>query len=248
MLSAIVATPKNRPPGGIVGVGERVHAAASDPTEAITKGVFEPRLKKLNLTREQLEIQTLSELQSSLVTINHAIEHPESFGVLNIEMTAQSGKVIGVLNTQQSAHIQVGILPTLLELKAFILERINALRPTEQVRDFRQEVVNTVTDPEMRDHLLKVLDERAASEQALSSKITKETADNAELIKEMSHLKELFSVNKLDSRLSSLEELTKRIDSDKTSKYETVTITLAILGSLIALTAITLGIIRWITG
>jgi hypothetical protein len=231
-----------------MGISDHVRGVDGDPTDQISKGIFEPRLKKLGLTRQQLETQSLAELQTSLTTINHAIDHPESFGVVNVEMTAKAGGIVGLVSTQRNAHIQVGILPMLLELKAFILERINTLRPTEQVRDFRQEVINTVTDTEMRDHLLKVLDERATREQALSSKIEKEAEENAELIKEMAHLKELFSVNKLESRLNSLEEITKRIDSEKTSKFEAVTITTTILATLGGLAGIILAVIRWTTG
>ncbi|MGI3204736.1 hypothetical protein ACRJ4W_54820 [Streptomyces sp. GLT-R25] len=222
-------------------------ALGGDPTDDIYKNFYEPRLKKLGLTRDQLQDQSLAELQSSLTTINHAIEHPESFGVVNMEMAAKAGNIVGLISTQQNAHIQVGILPVLLELKAFILERINTLRPAAQVRDFRQEVINTVTDPEMRDHLLKALDERAAKEQAYSSKIEEEAEKNTELLRELSHLRELMSV-KFESRLNNLEDLTKRIDSEKTSKFEAVTITTTILAALGGLAGLILAIVRWTTG
>ncbi|MCF3120972.1 hypothetical protein IPZ68_14865 [Streptomyces arenae] len=218
----------------------------TDPTEQAAERMFEPKLEKLGLTREKIEAQSLEELQTTLVTVNHAIDHPDSFGVLKMKMTANMGAII--VRNEAEAHIEVGILPILLERKALILERINALRPTEQVRSFRQEVINTVTDPEMQEHLLKVLDERAEKERDLSTRIEKESEENTSLMREMKHLREMFAVDKLQSRLEKLEEDTKRIESEKTSKFEALTIAMGLLMALGSLAGIILALVRWTTG
>ncbi|WP_069885168.1 MULTISPECIES: hypothetical protein [Streptomyces] len=218
----------------------------TDPTEQAAERMFEPKLEKLGLTREKIEAQSLEELQTTLVTVNHAIDHPDSFGVLKMKMTANMGAII--VRNEAEAHIEVGILPILLERKALILERINALRPTEQVRSFRQEVINTVTDPEMQEHLLKVLDERAEKEKDLSTRIEKESEENTSLMREMKHLREMFAVDKLQSRLEKLEEDTKRIESEKTSKFEALTIAMGLLMALGSLAGIILALVRWTTG
>ncbi|WP_409055848.1 hypothetical protein [Streptomyces sp. SYP-A7185] len=218
----------------------------TDPTEQAAERMFEPKLEKLGLTRAKIEAQNLEELQATLVTVNHAIDHPESFGVLKLKMTANMGAVI--VRNEAEAHIEVGVLPILLERKALILERITALRPTEQVRDLRQEVINTVTDPEMQERLLKVLDERAEKEKDLSNKIEKEAEENTSLLKEMKHLREMFAVERLQSRLEKLEEDTKRIESEKTSKFEALSISMGLLAALGSLAGIILGMVRWTTG
>ncbi|NGO81568.1 hypothetical protein G6045_38815 [Streptomyces sp. YC504] len=197
------------------------------------------------MTRKQIEGQSLDELQVSLTSVNHAIENPNGFGVVRVKMTAEAGMV--VVRNEAEAHFEMGILPILLERKALILERISALRPTEQVQDIREEVAKVVTDENIRDHLLKILDDRAAKERDLSTRIEKETEKNSALLWEVTHLKEI-SVGKIQHRLDNLEESTRRLESEKVSKFEAVTITFTILGAMGGLAALVLGLIRWTTG
>lgn len=53
-----------------------------------------------------------------------------------------------------------GALPILLERKAQILDRIRALRPEEQLSSLRADVADKVVDPEARDELLNLTNER----------------------------------------------------------------------------------------
>ncbi|MEV5268396.1 hypothetical protein [Streptomyces werraensis] len=219
----------------------------SGQVEEAAEKFFEPTLKKLKLTVEQIEKQSLAELEASLDTVNEAINHPASFGVMRMKLTADVGVVI--TRATSEAHMEVGILPLLLERKALILARINLLRPTEQIEDFRQEVTKKVHDPQIKEQLLKVLDEHAAMQQELSAKIEKEAAaaSNA-LAEETVNLRNALTVAKLEGRLEIVEKLTEKLDSEKVSKFDSATITLAILTALGGLTGAVIGLIRWVTG
>ncbi len=219
----------------------------SEQVEAAAETFFAPTLKKLKLTLEQIEKQSLAELQTSLDTVNEAINHPASFGVMRVKLTADVGAVITKATSE--AHMEVGILPLLLERKSLILERINLLRPTEQIKDFRQEVTEKVRDPHIKEQLLKVLDEHAAMQQEISSKIEREAAaaSNA-LAEEMVNLRNALTVAKLEGRLEIVEKLTEKLDGEKVSKFDSATITLTILAALGGLTGAVIGLIRWVTG
>lgn len=154
-------------------------SSSSSPLDDFTDAFFGPTLRKFKLAVEQITEQSLAELQVSLETVNTAIQHPDSFPVAGVELTAKPGRIVPVLAVKVSdAQLELGILPTLLERKALILERINLLRPAEQIRDFRQEVTASVSDPET-EHLLKVLDKHAAMEQERSERIERERAEVA---------------------------------------------------------------------
>jgi len=91
--------------------------------EEIVRVHFEPQLARLGLSVEQIEGQTLEELNESLVKVNDAIAHPEAFGTLKISAAAGGGFVIA----KTEAHFEIGILPMLLERKSLILSRIKSL-------------------------------------------------------------------------------------------------------------------------
>ncbi|MEU9780745.1 hypothetical protein AB0H92_07150 [Streptomyces phaeochromogenes] len=219
----------------------------SDRLEEAAEQFFAPTLKKLKLTVEQIEKQSLTELQASLDTVNEAISYPASFGVMRVMLTADVGVVI--TKAKSEAHMEVGILPVLLERKALILERINLIRPTEQIRDFRQEVTEKVRDPQIREQLLKVLDEHAIMQQELSSKIEKEAASaSSALAEETINLRNALAVAKIEGRLEIIEKLTEKLDGEKVTKFDSATITLAILAAIGGLTGAVIGLIRWVTG
>ncbi|MFI6494581.1 hypothetical protein [Streptomyces sp. NPDC050564] len=220
------------------------------PLDDLTDGFFAPTLHKLRLTVEQIRAQSLTELQASLERVNTAIEHPDSFPVARVELVAQAGRVVTVLTSNPDDTLyEVGILPTLLERKTLILERINALRPAAQIKDFRQEVSTSVSDPETRQHLLKVLDEHAAMEKERSERLERERAElSAELATESTSLATAVAFTELKHRTAAVEKLADKLDSEKVTKFDVVTITLTILAAIGGLTGAVVALIRWVTG
>lgn len=219
----------------------------TEQVEEAAENFFSPTLKKLKLTVEQIKQQSLAELQASLNTVNEAINHPDSFGVMRVTLTADIGVVISKATSE--SHMQIGILPILLERKALILERIKLLRPTEQIKDFRQEVTEMVPDPKIREQLLKVLDEHAVMQQELSSKIEKESAAaSSALAEETASLRNALTVAKIEGRLEIVEKLTEKLDGEKATKFDSATITIAILAAIGGLTGAVIGLIKWVTG
>jgi len=96
-----------------------------DTVREAAERVFEPRLRQLDLAVDQIQQQSLDELQDSLERINEAIKHPESFGEVRVEMTTRGA--ILVATSTAHGHVTVGILPMLLERKRLILSRIREL-------------------------------------------------------------------------------------------------------------------------
>ncbi|WP_328879097.1 hypothetical protein [Streptomyces sp. NBC_00299] len=215
-----------------------------------TDGFFKATLQQLRLTVDQIMAQSLAELQTSLETVNTAIEHPDSFPVARVELAAKAGTVLFVLaDKAENAQMELGILPTLLERKTLILERINSLRPAEQIKDFRQEVSASVTDPETREHLLKVLDEHAAMEKERSERLDRERAEaTAGLATEATNLTTEVAFTELKHRTDTLEKLADKLDSEKVTKYDVVTITFAILAAIGGMTTAVLALIKWVIG
>ncbi len=142
--------------------------------ERLVRDFFDPQLRPLGLTARQIEEQDLAQLESSLDKINGAITNPESFGQLRLKFTAEAGPVIAMSGSD--AHMTRGILPLLLERKAQILDRIRALRPEEQLSSLRADVADKVNDPEARDQLLNLIDERFEEERAAREDLDREQA------------------------------------------------------------------------
>lgn len=94
------------------------------------KAFFEPQLQKLGLSEEQIHSYDLEQLETALTTINDCMSSPESFGVFRFAFSA----TLPILITKgtSEAHIEIGILPILLERKKAILERIKAIQASER--------------------------------------------------------------------------------------------------------------------
>jgi hypothetical protein len=132
-----------------MGFRDRV-ASAFENIEArrdeIVRTSFEPQLERLGLSVEQIETQNLDELNESLAKVNDAISHPENFGTLKLMFTGQASVI---LTARQEAHIEIGILPLLLERKSLILNRIKSLVGERRITSLH-DLVTTVPDPELR--------------------------------------------------------------------------------------------------
>ncbi|MFD8509830.1 hypothetical protein ACFV27_01590 [Streptomyces antimycoticus] len=213
-----------------------------------TSDFFEPSLKKLGLTVEQIRGQSLEQLEVSLETVNDALRHPDSFGLMKVTANARAGAVVLAAATTE-AHLEVGIVPILLERKGLILSCIKALQPAAQIERFRAEVEEKVGDPAIREQLLKALEEHAAMQKELSSRLEKESVEAASaLIDETASVTHAVAMAKLEARTDSLEKLAAKLDSDKAGKFDVVTITLTMLAGVGGLTGAVIAVIRWVTG
>jgi hypothetical protein len=94
-------------------------------TKEIAEGIFEPRLRELGLATDQIQAQTLEELQDSLERINDALKNPQSFGEMNVMISSEIGPIVA--RNKSESHLTVGILPLLLDRKRLILSRIREL-------------------------------------------------------------------------------------------------------------------------
>ena len=106
-------------------IKKRAFAIFEARREELLHENFEPQLKRLGLSVELIDLQDLDQLNLSLLKVNDAISHPESFGTLKIMISADAGLVLA--KAPQEAHMEIGILPLLLERKSLILNRIRTL-------------------------------------------------------------------------------------------------------------------------
>jgi hypothetical protein len=111
---------------------------------------FETQLKELGLAKDQIETQSLDELQQSLETVNDALKHPESFGTFAIKVSADGG--IPILASKTDAHFERGILQLLLSRKRLILDRIRTLSASEKIESI-QDLISQVKDESVRGKL-----------------------------------------------------------------------------------------------
>lgn len=123
---------------------------AVDQLRKLLRSFFLEQLKALSLTTEQISTQTSEKLETSLETVNNAIERADSFGVFGVRITAKGEAIIASSNTE--SHFEIGILPLLLEAKKLILERLAELRKQEHIENLEQ-LVNRVSDNSLREKL-----------------------------------------------------------------------------------------------
>jgi hypothetical protein len=135
---------------------DRPLAVQSDLDEQALR-VFEPKLRALNLGLDQIDRQTLLELEASLERIAEAMRHPEQFGTIRLKMTADAAVVVVARSTSE-AQFEVGIYPFLLQRKVRVLDRIKSLRPTGRLADLRQQIIRGVEDLAAREDLLGIID------------------------------------------------------------------------------------------
>lgn len=118
------------------------------------KEFFEPLLANVGLSEEQILTQPLEELQQSLVRINDAIQHAESFGTVKLNFGSTGVFVV----SQEKNQIEIGILPLLLERKKQILDRIRSLKSQEKVESLRG-LVSKIPDEAVRAKLIEEIEQ-----------------------------------------------------------------------------------------
>lgn len=130
--------------------GNRPHQIFKDEASSF----FEVQLKAIGLGREQIERQTRAELEDSLVRVDDALRAPESFGVLRLRVTATAGSVI--VGSNSESHIELGVVPILLERKMLIAERLRELRTSAPITTL-DDLLATVPDNQLREQLVTEL-------------------------------------------------------------------------------------------
>lgn len=135
---------------------------------------FEPQFIALGLSNEQIVNQGLAELGQSLETINAAMQRPESFGVVKVNIGAGGS----VFLAQTEAQIEVGILPLLLERKRFILERISLLEKKEEIVDLSERAKGALDESEKKKY-----EERIDELQTIVSSLEESRVKNEEQLR-----------------------------------------------------------------
>ncbi|MGK7897881.1 MAG: hypothetical protein AB4372_30750 [Xenococcus sp. (in: cyanobacteria)] len=143
-----------------MGIGNLAKKAAEGlkNIQQATKLQFDEQLALIGLKQDQIETQSLQELKDSLERINDAINNPDSFPKFNIGIGGPAG-IPYVTQGAAKAHYQITILPTLLERKKIILDRIRLLEKNEKVETLQEFINKKVIDKEVKENLTKELNQ-----------------------------------------------------------------------------------------
>jgi predicted nucleotide-binding protein len=146
-------------------------AVKTENVEPYPKQVFETLrhfaeiiFSELGLSVAEIEKQSLPDLELSLATVRSAILRPESFGTIRMALHAEAGISVVLVNNKAESHLEMTILPILLERERLILKRIQALEEIHRLQDLK-DVVNLIKDQDVRAKMegnLHALREKAA--------------------------------------------------------------------------------------
>lgn len=134
-------------------MGVQPEDTRSDPYErfrAEAQRFFEAQLERIGLGEAQIENQDITELEDSLARVDDALRSPESFGVLKLSVSANAG--VFIVKSDTASHIEVGVVPLLLERKKMIVDRLRLLRKQRPISTLT-ELIDTVSDSGLRDQL-----------------------------------------------------------------------------------------------
>lgn len=116
---------------------------------------FESQLARLHLTEAEVLGQDIAQLEDSLVRIDDALRAPESFGVFRLTMSANAAVVLVKSNTE--SHVQIGVVPILLERKSLVIDRLRELRSQRPIATLG-ELVDSIADSGLRQRLRSELE------------------------------------------------------------------------------------------
>jgi hypothetical protein len=116
---------------------------------------FELQLTPLGLSAEEINRQSLEELEQSLERVNEAIKNYQSFGVIKLKASAEIGFYI--TTSSSDALYEVTALPLLLERKKMILDRVRSIKGERKIESI-QDLIKTVSDEELRVKLEREVD------------------------------------------------------------------------------------------
>ena len=131
------------------------HGFSSDKFKRQANQFFELQLEGLGLSLEDIEQQSIPQLEESLERVNDALRVPESFGVLRLRITTSTDSVIVTANAE--SHIEVGVVPVLLERKKAIVDRLRQLRQEKPITNLA-DLIDTVADQDLHKQLLTELE------------------------------------------------------------------------------------------
>jgi hypothetical protein len=161
-----------------VGLGDTLQKQLSRLTAAtVVTRFYEPHLKVLKLSKEQIDQQDLDELENSLDVVNDAIANHDSYPKLRLKYVSEAGLVI--VKDDSEATLTATILPSLLTAKGQILERIRVLTPREKISNL-SELVEKVSDDEVRKALQQEIQDLKAQAQSLNAQEEQTKAAAAE--------------------------------------------------------------------
>ncbi len=129
------------------GLGSKTFEDFNTKRNELARLHFEPELTRMGLSVEQIERLSLEELNSSLVQINDLIDHPDAFGTLHLRISPDARLLL--TTSRGDAHLDVSILPLLLERKSLILARIRSLSGQKRVETLK-DLIATVTDQNLK--------------------------------------------------------------------------------------------------
>ncbi|MEU8217310.1 hypothetical protein AB0C47_16235 [Micromonospora taraxaci] len=213
---------------------------------------FEPKLKALGLGVSQIESQSLPELEDSLERIADAARHPEQFGVLRLNLTAGAGVVIARASSE--SIVEVGILPSLLERKRLVLDRIRTLKPQDQLKSLREQISKSVDDSGVRETLLRILDNQQDEQRKFSHRIEVESRELGAAIQgERRVIQDSIVMVKMEAldaafraRSENFEKALDKLEGKSVSKYDVVAVVFLILASLGGLVGAIAALLKWI--
>ena len=118
--------------------------AIEDMIYIIRKQWYNNQLKPLGLTEDQIKTQNLEELKDSLERVNDALKSPELFGTVGVKFDFSLGAIIS--QNKNDATVEIGILPTLLETKKFIKDRMKLLEKETKIEKIQANIENVSED------------------------------------------------------------------------------------------------------
>jgi hypothetical protein len=137
---------------------------------------FEPQLRLIGLDESTISGENIEQLEASLRKVDDAIANADSFGKRKVA-AATGGVKWHVLTLGSEDVAEIGILPLLLQRKGQILDRISALRPEQQLREFRDDIATTVSDPQARTQLIDIIDRRFEEQRSIRESLDREQAE-----------------------------------------------------------------------
>jgi hypothetical protein len=129
------------------------------------KRCFEVQLEPLGLSEAQIATQGIVELEDSLVRVDDALRHPESFGVLRLSVSGNTLAYIVKATTE--SHVEIGVVPLLLERKKQIIDRLRSLRSQRPIRTIA-DLIDSLADAGLREQLRTELEATRQSSHSIA--------------------------------------------------------------------------------
>jgi hypothetical protein len=160
--------------GEMLSAGRTSRNLSRDLDEALRHAevFFEPQLVKMGLGEAQIRELDSVGLQRALQTVNDALSRAESFGGVQLELSATASVLI--TQARSDAHYTLTITSILLQRKSLILERINAATPPEHIEHIKEQVAEQVSNEQARDRLFEALDETEREKTLLKEQLETE--------------------------------------------------------------------------